>query len=69
MEKPTSTDQTEYEILIRRYDNGANYASYCPQLAHMIKGTAHEEVENLMKEYILSYIASLENTSTEQTSA
>jgi hypothetical protein len=69
MEKPTSTDQTDYEILIRRYDNGANYASYCPQLAHMIKGTAHEEVENLMKEYILSYIASLENTSTEQTSA
>lgn len=69
MEKPTSTDQTEYEILIRRYDNGANYASYCPQLAHMIKGTAHEEVEDLMKEYILSYIASLANTSTEQTTA
>ncbi len=65
MEKFTSTDQTDYEILIRRYDNGANYASYCPQLAHMIKGTEHEEVENLMKEYILSYIASLESTSTE----
>jgi len=65
MEKFTSTDQTDYEILIRRYDNGANYASYCPQLAHMIKGTEHEEVENLMKEYILSYIASLESSSTE----
>lgn len=65
MEKFTSTDQTDYEILIRRYDNGANYASYCPQLAHMIKGTEHEEVENLMKEYILAYIASLESTSAE----
>lgn len=65
MEKFTSTDQTDYEILIRRYDNGANYASYCPQLAHMIKGTEHEEVENLMKEYVLSYIASLESTTTE----
>lgn len=68
MEKPTSTDQTDYEILIRRYDNGANYASYCPQLAHMIKGTAHEEVENLMKEYVLAYIASLGSTTSVQTS-
>lgn len=65
MEKFTSTDQTDYEILIRRYDNGANYASYCPQLAHMIKGTEHEEVENLMKEHVLAYIASLESTTTE----
>jgi len=65
MEKFTSTDQTDYEILIRRYDNGANYASYCPQLAHMIKGTEHEEVENLMKEYVLAYISSLESTTTE----
>ncbi|MBL8005577.1 MAG: hypothetical protein JNL36_10820 [Candidatus Kapabacteria bacterium] len=65
MEKFTSTDQTDYEILIRRYDNGANYASYCPQLAHMIKGTEHEEVENLMKEYVLAYIASLESSSSE----
>lgn len=65
MEKFTSTDQTDYEILIRRYDNGANYASYCPQLAHMIKGTEHEEVENLMKEYVLAYIASLESSTKE----
>jgi hypothetical protein len=65
MEKFTSTDQTDYEILIRRYDNGANYASYCPQLAHMIKGTEHEEVENLMKEYVLAYIASLESSTSE----
>ena len=44
-----STNPSDYDILIRRYDNDANYASYCPQLAHMIKGTAHEEVENAMK--------------------
>lgn len=51
----TSTDQADYEILIRR--RGENdYASYCPQLAHMIKGTAHEEVEEAMKAYVLAYI-------------
>ena len=42
METYTSTNPADYDILIRRYDNGANYASYCPQLAHMIKGIAHE---------------------------
>jgi hypothetical protein len=56
MSTNTSTNPSDYDILIRRYDNDANYASYCPQLAHMIKGTAHEEVENAMKEYILIYI-------------
>lgn len=51
----TSTDQSDYEVLIRR--RGENdYASYCPQLAHMIKGTAHEEVEEAMKAYVLAYI-------------
>ena len=61
MSSITSTNPADYDILIRRYDNGANYASYCPQLAHMIKGTAHEEVENAMKEYVLKYIASLQD--------
>ncbi len=59
MSDAQSTNPNDYEILIRRYDNGANYASYCPQLAIMIKGTAHEEVENLMKEHILQHIATL----------
>lgn len=59
MSDTQSTNPNDYEILIRRYDNGANYASYCPQLAIMIKGTAHEEVENLMKEHILEHIATL----------
>jgi hypothetical protein len=59
MERPTSTDPNDYEILIRRRDE-SDYASYCPQLAHMIKGTAHEEVEEAMKKYVLDYIASLQ---------
>ena len=61
MEPYTSTNPSDYDILIRRYDNGANYASYCPQLAHMIKGTAHEEVEQAMKDYVLHHIASLQS--------
>jgi hypothetical protein len=53
-----STNELDYEVLIRR--RGENdYASYCPQLAHMIKGTAHEEVEMAMKDFIRQHIASL----------
>lgn len=63
MTMPTSIDPDDYEILIRRYDHGANYASYCPQLAYMIKGAAHEEVEDAMKAHILSYIESLKSNS------
>ncbi|MCU0330590.1 MAG: hypothetical protein MUC47_06380 [Candidatus Kapabacteria bacterium] len=58
MTNPTSTDLQDYEVLIRR--RGENdYASYCPQLGHMIKGTAHEEVEEAMKDHVRAYIASL----------
>ncbi|GDX64042.1 hypothetical protein LBMAG35_08800 [Chlorobiota bacterium] len=60
MNTMSSTNPADYDILIRRYDNGANYASYCPQLAHMIKGSAHEEVENAMKEHVLQHIAKLQ---------
>lgn len=60
---PASIDPDDYEILIRRYDHGVNYASYCPQLAYMIKGAAHEEVEDAMKAYILAYIESLKSGS------
>ncbi len=59
MQRPTSTDPNDYEILIRRRDAN-DYASYCPQLAHMIKGTEHIEVEEAMKQYIMEYIASLQ---------
>lgn len=49
----------DYEILIRRRDE-TGYAAYCPQLQHMIKGTAHEEVEEAMKQYVLEYISALQ---------
>ena len=50
-----STNPDDYEILIRkRGDN--NYASYCPQLNYMIKGEEHEQVRNLMKDYIENHI-------------
>ena len=56
----TSKNIDDYEILIRR--RGENdYASYCPQLNHMINGTEHEEVVKLMKEFIVSHIKKLES--------
>lgn len=58
----TSTNLLDYEILIRRYDGGANYASYCPQLSYMIKGIAHEEVEEAMKNYIMAHIEQLKKS-------
>jgi len=58
MNKPQSTDPNDYEVLIRRRGE-TDYASYCPQLAHMIKGQAHEEVEEAMKAYVLAYIESI----------
>ena len=59
----SSTNLLDYDILIRRYDSGANYASYCPQLSFMIKGTAHEEVEEAMKNHILAHIEILKSQS------
>ncbi len=58
MSKPTSTNPNDYEVLIRRRDE-AGYAAYCPQLQHMIKGSAHVEVEEAMKQYVLDYIEAL----------
>ena len=55
----TSTNPNDYVILIRK--RGENdYASYCPQLNLMLKGTAHEEVRNMMKEEVDKYIKTLE---------
>lgn len=59
MQKSTSTNPLDYEILIRRYDMGNRYASYCPQLGEMIKGTNHQEVEEAMKQRILQHIEEL----------
>jgi hypothetical protein len=46
----------EYEILIRR--RGENvYAAFCPELELIVNGTAHEQVENKMKELIMEHVA------------
>ncbi len=53
-----SNDFEDYDVLIRRQD-ATGYPAYCPQLMYMIKGTAHEEVEELMKEHIREHIKKL----------
>jgi hypothetical protein len=45
-----------YEILIRRQGENV-YAAFCPQLELIVRGTAHEQVENRMKELILEHVA------------
>ncbi len=69
MQASTSTNLFDYEILIRRYDMADRYASYCPQLGLMIKGSAHEEVEEAMKEKIKQHIAELEASTSADSSA
>jgi hypothetical protein len=54
----SSTNPQDYDVLIRRWGE-TGYASYCPQLEVMIKGTAHVEVEDAMKQHILAHIAAL----------
>ena len=56
--QPTSTEIYDYEILIRRTGE-QEYASYCPQLNYMIKGTEHEEVQDKMKAYVNKFIDEL----------
>ncbi len=45
---------------------GNRYASYCPQLGEMIKGTSHLEVEEAMKQRILQYIEELKHQGQEE---
>lgn len=59
MNTPVSTNLDDYEVLIRRRGE-SDYASYCPQLTYMIKGTTHEEVEEAMKAYIRAYVESMQ---------
>jgi len=46
----------EYEILIRRRGE-TGYAAFCPELELIVNGTAHEQVENKMKELIMEHVA------------
>jgi predicted RNase H-like HicB family nuclease len=48
-----------YEILVRRQGETV-YSAFCPQLELIVRGTAHEQVENKMKELIMEHVAKLE---------
>lgn len=58
-----STNIDDYEIMIRkRGDN--NYASYCPQINLIIRGTQHEEVHYAMLDKINEHIERLKASQT-----
>ncbi len=46
----------EYEILIRRQGEQV-YSAFCPQLELIVKGTAHQQVEEKMRQLIIEHVA------------
>jgi hypothetical protein len=46
----------EYEILVRRRGE-TGYAAFCPQLNLIVNGTAHQQVEEKMKQLIVEKVA------------
>lgn len=60
----TSQNIDDYEILIRRRGE-TEYASYCPQLNYMLTGDTHEEVEDLMYNYVKKHVEKLKNDAVE----
>ncbi|HYM20920.1 MAG TPA: hypothetical protein VEW28_07945 [Candidatus Kapabacteria bacterium] len=51
----------EYEILIRRRGETV-YAAFCPQLDLIVNGTAHQQVEEKMRQLILEHVAKQKQT-------
>ncbi len=45
----------EYEILIRRQGEEV-YAAFCPQLDLIVRGTAHQQVEEKMRQLIIERV-------------
>jgi hypothetical protein len=45
-----------YEILVRRQGETV-YSAFCPQLELIVRGTAHVQVEEKMKQLILEHVA------------
>jgi hypothetical protein len=45
-----------FEILVRRQGE-AVYSAFCPQLELIVRGTAHQQVEEKMKQLILDHVA------------
>jgi hypothetical protein len=46
----------EYEILVRRQGE-AVYSAFCPQLELIVRGTAHQQVEEKMKQLIMERVS------------
>ncbi len=53
----------EYEILVRRQGE-AVYSAFCPQLELIVRGTAHQQVEEKMKQLIMERVSKSENGAT-----
>jgi hypothetical protein len=53
----------EYEILIRRQGE-TGYSAFCPQLELIVRGTAHVQVEEKMKELIIERVSKIEHDKT-----
>ena len=60
-------DGKEYEILIRRQGE-EGYSAFCPQLGIIVRGTAHVQVEERMKQLILDHVNKSSNTVGQKTS-
>lgn len=52
----------EYEILIRRQGEQV-YSAFCPQLELIVRGTAHQQVEEKMRQLILERVGKEEGAS------
>jgi len=53
----------EYEILVRRQGE-AVYSAFCPQLELIVRGTAHQQVEEKMKQLIIEHVAKQDDEKT-----
>jgi len=53
-----------FEILVRRQGE-AVYSAFCPQLELIVRGTAHQQVEEKMKQLILEHVAKRDQSKSE----
>ncbi len=56
----------EYEILVRRQGEQV-YSAFCPQLELIVRGTAHQQVEEKMKQLIMERVAKGDGEKTSDT--
>jgi hypothetical protein len=54
----------EYEILVRRQGEQV-YSAFCPQLELIVRGTAHQQVEEKMKQLIIEHVAKQDGEKTD----